>query len=166
MNRQSLPKIGGVLLLGVFAANIYIGESDNVLLTCNTLHLDSNWLLAFIDLVAAALLLAYKPTSKLWVSLAGLAYPVSYLLLLFADVETDMTLFTPHSATAQCIFSNPYVSFQYLFLGNRNDGWFLWQYTMPTIVAFLVATLIICSYFVLREKKVQTKTAQGPVAGA
>jgi hypothetical protein len=153
-------------MLGLFAANIYIGESDTVLVTLNTLHHDSNWLLALLDLIAAGLLIAYRPKSRLWVFLSGIAYPVAYLLLLFADVETDMCLFTPHLASGQC-FSNPYVSFQYLILGNRNEGWLLWPYTIPTAIALLVATLILCSMFVFVEKKIRGKTSsQGPVPGA
>lgn len=145
MNRAQLPQLAGVLTLGVFGANLYIGFFDSPLASYNPIHHELNWIIAVVDIVAAILLLSLSKNLKL-VILSGIAWPIVYLASLGGDVATRMCLGTP--ANANC-WPTSYDAFKYLILGDPSEGWTLWQYTIPTAILLLVIVIVLCSLFAL-----------------
>ena len=81
-------RIAGVLTLGVFAANVYIGLYDKVLQEVKV-HWYLDWVIAALSLVAAGLLLA-KPLTRWTVVLGGVVWPVVYVASLGFDVYTKL----------------------------------------------------------------------------
>ncbi len=118
-------------MLGVFSINSYIGLKDGVLAKLQPAHQGANFVMALIDLVAASILLFYGSGKRMWILLAGVAWPAAFLFFLLADVESRMCLFT----NVNC-FASVNDSFQYLILGNSSQGWLLWSYTIPTAIFF------------------------------
>jgi hypothetical protein len=133
-----LPRISGVLMLGVFSLNAYIGLKDNVLFEFQPTHQGLNFIIAVIDLIATSVLIYYAEGRKLWVLLSGIVWPIAYLTSLFADVESRMCLFT-----GQNCFSSVSVSFQYLILGQASQGWLLWPYTMLSTISLLTFIIVL-----------------------
>jgi len=125
-----------MLMLGVFGINVYIGLKDGNLYDYNLVHYYLNWGVAAVDVVAALILFA-KPLSKLWVGLAGVAWPIVYFVSLAVDISTKMCL----GGGSNC-WPTQYDAFRYLILGDPNEGWALWPYTMSTAIFLLVVVLI------------------------
>ena len=133
-----LARAGGALMLGVFAINVYIGVYDANLSQLSPLHWDLNWVIAAVDLAAAAILLA-NPGGIIWKSLGGVVWPVVYVANLFVDVETRLCLGTPASTCSPTVSD----AYQYLILGNANQEWDLWPFTMRLAIALVIVTLIL-----------------------
>jgi hypothetical protein len=159
INRRGLlfPRIAGMAILGVFVLNLYIALYDGNLSQFSTLHYYLNWLLAAATLVAGLLLLA-KPSSKLWVSLSGITWPIVYFAGLVADVSSKLCL-----GTGTNCWPDTNTAFQYLILNNANIpngfGWTLWQYTIPTAI-FLLVVSILASAIGLSMLRTRRSTSQ------
>jgi hypothetical protein len=125
-------------MLGVFAINVYIGIYDSNLSQLSPLHWDLNWVIAVVDLIAAAILLA-NPGAIIWKSLAGVVWPVVYVANLFIDVETRLCLGSPASTCSPTVSD----AYQYLILGSTNQEWDLWPYTMRLAITLVIIVLIL-----------------------
>ena len=154
-----LPAISGVLLIGVFSLNAYIGMKDIGLSQLQPVHEAGNFLLALLDLAAAAILLAYGTGRVRWLFLSGIAFPAAYILSLVADVESRMCLFTGTNC-----FKTVNLSYRYLILGDASQGWELWKYTIPTAISLLLVAMCLTSvYCVLsmgKNRSPEVKTNQ------
>ena len=158
-----LPIIAGLLMFGVFAVNAYIGLKDGNLADYSPLHLELNWLMAAVDVVAGVVLLV-KRKSMIWVLLSGIVWPAVYFISLAIDIMTDLCL----GGGTSC-WASPADAFKYLILGDANEGWLLWQYTMLTgitllviVVALSLVTVMALRYRskqVLREKSTSQSLA-------
>ena len=151
LSDKALPRIAAILMLVVFAINVYIGLKDGNLYDYNLAHYYLNWLIAAVDIVAAVILFA-KPLSKLWIGLAGVAWPIVYFASLAVDISTKLCL-----GGSNC-WPTQYDAFRYLILGDPSEGWGLWPYTMSTAVFLLVVMLIFSSAAVVglrREERRQ-----------
>lgn len=143
-------------MLGVFLVNIYLGLYDTTLSTYNTAHYYSNWAIALVTLVAAFLLLL-RPGSRMWVAVAGVVWPLVYLLSLGVDVSTDLCL---GSSAAFC-WPSTSASFDYLILNSANIsgapgyGWTLAP-VMPFAVALLVIVFLLSLTAVLSSRQGRT----------
>jgi hypothetical protein len=133
-----LARIGGVLMLGVFGINVYIGLYDTNLAQISPVHQQLNWVIAAADLIAALFLLV-KPRSLIFKTLGGIIWPVLYIGSLFIDVETRLCL---GAAASTCL---PTVSdaYQYLILGSQAQEWVLWPYTIRLGIALAVLSLVL-----------------------
>jgi hypothetical protein len=125
-------------MLGVFSINSYIGLKDVELAKFQPLHSGGNLLMAILDLVAASILLNYGIGKRFWILLAGGVWPTAYLISLLADVESRMCLFSGTNC-----FATVQASYQYLILGQLNQGWLLWPFTIPTAIVLLLSTMIV-----------------------
>jgi hypothetical protein len=132
----ALPRVSGVLMLGVFSLNAYIGLKDTVLSKLQPTHEGINFFFALLDLAAASILIYYADGRRFWVLLGGVVWPVTYLVSLVVDLESRMCLFS-----GQNCFSSVYTSFEYLILGEARQGWLLWPYTMIVAILLLVLTI-------------------------
>jgi hypothetical protein len=140
-----LPRFAGVLMLGVFSINSYIGLKDVALSKLQPAHEGANFLIAVIDLAAASLLLSYAQGKPVWIMMAGIVWPAVYFLSLAADIQSKLCLFT----NVNC-FASVQVAYEYLILGQASQGWVLWPYTFPTAIAlFLLITGLSASYALL-----------------
>jgi hypothetical protein len=152
LNYITLARISGILLLGVFAVNIYLGLYDTNLKQFNPTHYDLNWLIAVVSLVAA-LLLILKPKSKIFLTLGGIIWPVVYVLSLGVDVETKLCSGAPSTS---CWPSHT-AAFDYLILNYSNIpnaagyGWKLAP-VMPVAIG-LLAIVFILSLIVLNSMR-------------
>ncbi len=139
-----IVRASGVILIGVFLANLYIALYDKNLSLFNQLHYYLNWIITAMSLVAAIIILA-KPLSVKLVLLAGIIWPVVYVGGLAADVESRLCLGT----SANC-WPDTNSAFQYLILNNPNVpngyGWMLWPYTIPTALILLALVVIISAF--------------------
>jgi hypothetical protein len=135
-----LTRIGGVLILGVFGINVYLGLYDsNLQLAVNRTHYEINWVLAAASLIAALFLLA-KPRNLILKSLGGIIWPVLYIGSLFLDVETKLCL---GSSSAAC-FPSVSAAYQYLILGSSAIvPQTIWPYTIRLGIALAVITLVL-----------------------
>jgi len=133
-----LARAGGAVMLGVLAINVYIGAYDANLSAVSPLHWDLNWVLAAVDLAAAAILLA-NPRGIVWKSLAGVVWPAVYVANLFIDVETRLCLGTPASTCSPTVSD----AYQYLILGSANQDWDLWPYTIRLAIGLAILSLIL-----------------------
>jgi hypothetical protein len=127
-------------MLGVFGINVYIGLYDTSLSQLSPLHWELNWLIAVVDLIAVVVLLA-KPRSIAWKSLAGIVWPIVYVVNLFIDVETRLCLGAPASSCSPTVSD----AYQYLILGSSDQEWVLWPYTIRLAIALAVLVLILAS---------------------
>ncbi|MGI0078739.1 MAG: hypothetical protein ACRECH_03870 [Nitrososphaerales archaeon] len=156
LNKNMLTRIAGVLMLGVFAINVYLGLYDTNLSSLNSLHYYLNWVIAVVSLVAAGLLLS-MPRSKMWVALGGILWPIVYVGSLAADVETYLC----SGAPASSCWPNHTAAFEYLILNYSNipgAKGFEWKLApvMPIALAllFIVFVLSIYSVYSMGKKKV------------
>lgn len=142
MRSARLSQTAGVLTLGVFAINVYLGLYDESL-SDNAPHFYANWVIAAVRPVAALLLLL-KSRSQGIISLAGILWPVLYTLALIGDVYTRMCA----GVSAESCCPSRTVAFDYLILNEANingaSGWG-WKLApvMPIDVALLVLIFLI-----------------------
>jgi FtsH-binding integral membrane protein len=137
-NEGVLARIGGVLMLGVFGINVYIGLYDTNLAQISPTHQQLNWVIAAADLIAALFLLA-KPRNLILKSLGGIVWPVIYIGSLFLDVETRLCL----GAAANTCFPTVSDAYQYLILGSKSETWVLWPYTIRLGIALAVIVFVL-----------------------
>ena len=121
-------------MLGVFSINAYIGLKDVVISQLQPSHEAANALFAIIDFVAATILIIYGNRKPLWTILAGIVWPVTFILFILADIESKLCLFT----NVNC-FATVSDAYRYLILGQEAEGWKLWPQTMETALVFLFA---------------------------
>jgi len=133
-----LTRVGGVLMLGVFGVNVYIGLYDTNLTQISPVHAELNWIIAAADLLAAIFLFV-KPGNSIFKSLGGLVWPIFYISNLFIDVETRLCLGAAET-TCSATVSDAY---QYLILGSTGQEWVLWPYTIRFAIGLAVAVLIL-----------------------
>lgn len=172
MAEKGLARIAGILLLGVFVINTYIGVFDSNLkgqLTNSTggipLHWYLNWVIAAITLVAAITLIS-SPLSSVWVTLSGIVWPIVYVGSLAFDVYTKLC------AGGGFCWPSRTAAFQYLILNNPNapgGGWKLLPFTIPTAIGlmFIAWVLSIWALYSIRKgaKDIQkTGTGAAPAA--
>lgn len=158
-----LTRVAGILLIFVFLINVYLGLYDTNLKTLNIVHWDLNWLIAVASLVGAILLLV-RPLSRPLVILAGVIWPIVYVLSLGTDVYTKLCAGAPASS---CWPSHT-AAFDYLILnessiqGAAGYGWLLAP-VMP-IAIILLALVFILSLISLNSMRRKTKVtpAMGP----
>lgn len=134
-------------MLGVFSLNAYIGLKDTVLFKLQPTHQGLNFLIAAVSLVASSFLLYYSGGRRIWIVIAGVVWPLVYLLSLLADVESRMCLFS-----GQHCFTTVKVSFQYLILGRLSNGWLLWPYTMISVIVLLSLVVVLSAFYALSHK--------------
>ena len=152
-------RLSGVLLLGVFAVNLYLGLYDTNLSQYNSLHYDLNWLIAAASLVAGIVLIL-RPRWKLWIALGGVAWPVLYVISLAVDVETKLCSGAPSTS---CWPSHT-AAFDYLILNEANIphasgfGWKLAP-VIPVAIGLLAVVFIISaiSLSMLRKEPAANK---------
>ena len=155
---DKLARIAGILFLGPFALTVYIGLYDTNLRTYQIGHWYVNWLFAAAFLVAMILLLAFPKRLPL-VTLAGVVWPILYVVALGVDVETRLCI---GGNQANC-WPSKTAAFQYLILNNPNVangyGWLLWQGTVPTILALTAIGFILslASVFILQRSRSRTR---------
>ena len=153
-----LPKAGGVLMIGVFIINVYIGLFDKTLAQYNPTHLYANWTIAVVDLAAAVILLSRLSHNIRWTILSGIAWPLVYILSLAVDIETDLG--KPN------LWPTPVASYQYLILGDPAQGWVLWKYTIPTAIFLLIiiaALSAISVSYVMRNRRKTSDLNKGTI---
>jgi len=144
LQSTTLSRISGILLLGVFAVNIYLGLDDTNLRQLNPSHYDLNWLIAIVSLVAG-LLLILRPKSRTWLTLGGIVWPVVYVLSLGVDVETKLCSGAPSSS---CWPSHT-AAFDYLILNYASipnvPSYFGWKLApvMPVAIILLAIVFIL-----------------------
>jgi hypothetical protein len=133
-----LTRLGGILMLGVFGINVYIGRYDTNLSSLSPVHEQLNWVIAGADLLAAIFLLV-KPGNLILKSLGGIVWPIFYIANLFIDVQTRLCL---GAAASTC---SPTVSdaYQYLILGSAAQEWDLWPYTIRLAIGLAVVILVL-----------------------
>jgi hypothetical protein len=134
-------------MIVVFLVNDYLGAYDTNLSQFNTIHWDLNWVIAVVTLAAGLLLIA-KPGSVKWVVLAGLLWPIVYLLSLGFDVATRLCSF----ASSNSCWPDQGSAFQYLILNNANlPGGLGWQLlpVMPVAIVLLVVVIVISAWKVM-----------------
>ncbi|MHB8568044.1 MAG: hypothetical protein ACYC7D_11715 [Nitrososphaerales archaeon] len=158
MAEKGPARIAGVLLLGVFAINVYLGLFDTILkqqLTGSTtgipLHWYLNWIIAAVTLIAAFLLLT-NPLNSLWVSIAGIIWPIVYVGSLGFDVYTKLC------AGGGYCWPSRTAAFQYLILNNANPNasggpWLLWSYTIPTAIGLLFIAWVLSVWALVLIRK-------------
>ncbi len=144
-----LSRIAGILMLGVFGVNVYIGLYDKVLAQAQPNHVYLNWVIAVLTLVGAGLLLA-KPTIR-WVTLGGIVWPIIYVAGLAVDVLGKLCI----GGDPTACWPTRRAAFDYLILNDPNPpaGWTLWQGTIPTALALLFIAWVLSIYFVVRERR-------------
>src|SRR5579864_8639152 len=91
MASSAIPvRVAGILMLGVFAINVYIGLRDTNLIPApglgNVTHYYLNWLMALVDIIAAGVL-SISPLRRMWVLLGGVVWPIVYVIGLAVDVQ-------------------------------------------------------------------------------
>jgi len=144
LNPKILSRVSGILLLGVFAVNIYLGLYDTNLKQFNPTHYDLNWLIAIVSLVAG-LLLILRPKSRTWLTLGGIIWPVVYVLSLGVDVETKLC----SGAPASSCWPSHTAAFDYLILNYASipnvASYFGWKLApvMPVAIALLALVFIL-----------------------
>ncbi len=141
-------------MLAVFSVNSYIGLKDTELFKLQPIHETANFILALLDLIAAAILLYYSGGRRSWILLCGVAWPFAYLLSLIVDVESRMCLFSERNC-----FSSVNTSFRYLILGEHSQGWELWPYTMITAIVLLLLIVAFSFVYYLRTKRKGSKNS-------
>ncbi len=154
-----LARIDGVLLLGVFGINLYIGLYDTNL-PLSPVHYDLNWVIAAADLIAAVLLFV-KHSSIIWKSLAGIVWPIVYVANLFIDVETRLCLGAAISTCSPTTTD----AYNYLILGSAGEEWVLWPYTIRLAIVLVILVLIftlVSQYFTTRKEN-ENKKAQNQI---
>lgn len=155
-----LSRAAGIIMLGVFAINVYIGLFDTTLFKLNQLHYYLNWGIAIVDLAAALILIVFY-RSRILVLLAGVGWPAIYILSLALDVETTLC-----AGTNLNCWPSVSDAYRYLILGSKAEGWVLWPYTISTAIAVLVIIAVLSSVsfaFLARASKqnVQARVNQG-----
>ncbi|MGH2639143.1 MAG: hypothetical protein ACRDF4_07695 [Rhabdochlamydiaceae bacterium] len=153
-----LPRISGVLMLGVFSINSYIGLKDSVLSKLQPVHEIANFFIAVADLIAASILMSYGQGRFSLVFLSGFIWPVVFIVSLAADIETRMCLFT----NVNC-FASVSDAYEYLILGRASQGWKLWVYTFPTAISLLLAIIALTLVYTLGLGKHHPEAASGNV---
>ncbi len=154
MNAATLSRVGGILMLGVFLVNVYLGLYDTNLSKFNPLHYELNWVIAVATLVAAALLLA-MPASRLSVLLAGVLWPLIYIASLMVDVSTQLC----SGAPASSCWPSTSAAFDYLILnqasipGADGYGWMLAP-VIPIAIVLLVVVLLLSLASILMARKI------------
>lgn len=150
-----LARVGGVLMLGIFVINVYIGLYDTNLAQISPVHQELNWVIAAADLIAALFLLV-KPRNLVLKVLGGIVWPIAYVGSLFLDVETRMCL----GAAASTCFPSVSDAYQYLILGSAGQEWVLWPYTIRLAIGLAAAVLVfsLASLF-FRTTKLKTQAA-------
>jgi hypothetical protein len=143
MNTVMLTRISGILLIGVFFINVYLGIYDTNLANYNPVHHDLNWLIAVVTVIAAALLLV-RPKSLPLVALGGILWPVVYVISLAVDVWTKLCL---GGSSANCWPSHT-SAFDYLILNYStipNAAGFGWNLApvMPIAIALLFMVFVL-----------------------
>jgi len=133
-----LARAAGVVMLGVFGINVYIGIYDTSLAQLSPTHAQLNWVIATADLIATVLLFV-KPRSLIWKTLAGMVWPLAYVGSLFLDVETRLCL----GASATSCFPSTTDAYNYLILGSSGEEWVLWPYTIRLAIALAVLVLVL-----------------------
>jgi len=158
MRSSLVARLGGVVMLGVFGINVYIGLYDTSLAQLSPLHWELNWLIAVVDLVAAVVLLVQLRNTILN-SFAGIVWPVVYVANLLLDVETRLCLGTPVSTCSPTVSD----AYQYLILGSASEEWVLWPYTIRLAIALVILTLILVSiaFFTKPREKPSTAASVG-----
>ncbi len=166
MRIEQLSRISGVLLIGVFAINAYIGADDKILQSAPP-HLYTNWALAAISLVAA-LLLFLKPKNMIMIGIAGVIWPILYVGSLAFDVATTLCFGLSNSFC----WSSKTTAFDYLILNETNipgqQGWTLVQGVVPIAIVLLFVAFILSLYSIFqirKQKKMQMGPPQPPVTG-
>lgn len=145
--------VSGVLMLGVFLVNLYLGLYDTNLSSLNMIHYYLNWLIAVVSLVAAVVLFVLPSRGK-WIALAGIAWPVVYVVSLGVDVETKLCL---GAASSSCWPSHTaaldYLVFNYATIPNATGfGWKLLP-VMPVALVLLLVVFILSIYSVNSLRK-------------
>ena len=171
MKTARLSQAAGILMLVVFAVNAYLGAYDTNL-SSNTPHYYANWAIAVVTLVAGLVLLA-RPSSKRLVALAGVVWPVVYVLLLAGDVYTKMCA----GVSAESCWPSKTAAFDYLILnqgtikGAPGYGWKLAP-VMPIAIIILVMIFVLSVAAIMAAPKGTTATplasqpSPGPAAPA
>ncbi len=149
-------RMGAVLLMGVFFVNVYLGLYDTNLSQFQVLHYYLNFAIAAVTLVASLILFA-RPKNTLWLSLAGIVWPVLYVASLAVNVESRLCL-----GTGTNCFATVNDSYQYLILNSPSAGWKLFPFTIPLAITLLVATVGL-STFGIYSLKTKTKNNQEQV---
>ncbi|MFI5450510.1 MAG: hypothetical protein ACHQ03_12180 [Candidatus Bathyarchaeia archaeon] len=163
MNTLTLTRVSGILLIFVFAINMYLGIDDSNLKMV-MVHYDINWVIAAASLVGAVFLLL-KPKSMIFVLLGGIIWPILYAISLGVDVETKMCLGAP---STYCEPSHT-AAFDYLVLNNANIN-IPSSYSWVAAPVIPIAILLLAVVFILslislnsmRSKKVKVAPAVGP----
>ena len=163
--KSKLVRTAGLLMLVVFAINIYLGIADSYLRQFNILHYYLDWVIAAVSVVAAALLLA-QPKKVMLVSLGGIAWPIVYLASLATDVLTRLCL----GASSSSCWPSKTAAFDYLILNYSSIpnapgyGWKLLPGIMPLDIAILaiVFVLSVISVLRIRRGKMVTKVPAAP----
>ena len=146
-------------MLGVFVINLYIGLGDKTLQQYNMAHVYLNWLIAVVDIFAAAFLFA-APLDKFLVMLSGIVWPIVYIGSLALDVATHLCL-----GGGNCtLWPTTQAAYDYLILGYASHGWVLWQYTIITAITFLAAILVLNIANVLSGRSSSPPTNQPPAS--
>jgi len=160
-----LSQSAGVLMLIVFAVNVYLGAYDTNLAN-NSPHYYANWLIAVVTLVAAVILIA-KPNSKRLVAIAGVLWPIVYALALAGDVYTKMCA----GASAESCWPSKTAALDYLILnqgtikGAPGYGWKLAP-VMPVAIVLLVLIFILSVAAVLAAPKMMDTMQPSPQPAA
>lgn len=169
MNTEAvLTRIGGVLMLGVFGLNVYIGLYDTNLAQISPMHQQLNWVIAAADLIAALFLLV-KPRTMIFKLLGGIVWPIFFVGSLFLDVETRLCLGAPSNTCLPSVND----AYQYLILGSAGQEWVLWPYTIRVAISLAVITLVlslVSLYFrrksmVRKQMPPQSQPASGTPSG-
>jgi hypothetical protein len=143
LNTKLLVRVSGILLIGVFLINLYLGFFDTNLATLNPVHHDLNWLIAGVTVVAGAIMFT-MPKRGVLVALAGIIWPVVYVISLAVDVWTKLCL---GGISANCWPSHT-AAFDYLILNYasipnaQGYGWNLAP-VMPIGIALLFVAFVL-----------------------
>jgi hypothetical protein len=153
-------------MLGVFVLNVYIGLYDNIIRSVNVTHWYLNWLIAVVDIVAAAILFL-KPLSTMWIALAGIGWPVVYVLSLGVDVYTKLCVGAPASTASTCASYWPThtSAFDYLIVNSKSAFWPLFQGTVPLIIVLLFLVFLFSIVGVYNERRLQQLRMQAATGG-
>jgi hypothetical protein len=139
MNTGNLfTRVGGILMLGIFGINVYIGRYDTNLSSLSPVHEQLNWVIAGADLLAAIFLLV-KPGNLILKSLGGIVWPIFYIANLFIDVQTRLCLGAPASTCSPTVSD----AYQYLILGSAAQEWDLWPYTIRLAIGLAIVILVL-----------------------
>jgi uncharacterized membrane protein len=160
LKSSGLSQSAGVLSLGVFAVNVYLGIYDTNLAS-NAPHYYANWLIAIVTLVAAVLLLV-RPANRRLVMFAGVLWPILYALALTGDVYTRLCT----GVSAESCWPSKTAAFDYLVLnqatikGAPGYGWKLAP-VMPFAILLLVLVFLLSVLALTSTHATDTQTPMG-----